>query len=598
MIDTLLAPVNKLLDQGELTSIFCARPQNFAWFLGAGASATAGLPTATDTIWDLKRRYYCREENQDISRQDMQNEAIRARVQGFMESRGFPVLWATDEYPAYFEKIFAQDKERQRRYLKAILSEDRITLSVGNRVLAAMIASGMCRAAFTTNFDSVVEKAVAEVAGQSLSAYHLEGSTAANQALNNEEYPIYCKLHGDFRYDSLKNLPADLATQNAALSECLVNAGNRFGFIVTGYSGRDLSIMDLIRTVLKTNNPFPHGLFWTGIKGSAIPPAVENLLKQARAKGVKAEYVPIETFDALMLRLWRNIDGRPAQMDAQVRKLASNAVTIPLPQPGRGKPVLRLNALPVLSMPEQYLELSFKTPKDWDAIRKARSDSHGDLIFTKAEAVLCWGARSLISQVFGNDLLSAEDRELPTDLGSPNNLYFKGFVEEALCKALARNKPLRTRLGRSSAFLIADSSSKAQTDMTSLTKVVGATSGIVAGLLAPVIDGHPHAEKVTWAEAVRMSIDFKNGQPWLLLDPDVWIWPTRARKIAGDFLDQRRGDRYNNRYNALLDAWVQIVLGTDERNAEIILSTFGGGTGAENPSFKVASRTAFARRLV
>jgi hypothetical protein len=62
------------MDQGEFTGRFGARPQNFAWFIGAGASATAGLPTATD-MWDMKRRYYCREENQDISRQDLQNEA-------------------------------------------------------------------------------------------------------------------------------------------------------------------------------------------------------------------------------------------------------------------------------------------------------------------------------------------------------------------------------------------------------------------------------------------------------------------------------------------------------------------------------------------
>jgi hypothetical protein len=209
-----------IMDQGEFTSVFCARPQTFAWFLGAGASATAGLPTARDIIWDLKRRYYCREENQDISRQDMQSVPIRDRIQGFMESRGFPALWAADEYPAYFEKIFGADKERQRCYLKGILSEDRVTLSVGNRVLAAMIASGFCRVTFTTNFDSVLEKAVAEVAAQSLSPYHLEGSSAANLALNNEEYPLYCKLHGDFRYVSLKNLPDDLATQNTALSEC------------------------------------------------------------------------------------------------------------------------------------------------------------------------------------------------------------------------------------------------------------------------------------------------------------------------------------------------------------------------------------------
>ena len=585
------------MDQGELTGRFCARPQNIAWFLGAGASATAGLPTATDIIWDLKRRYYCREENQDISRQDMQNESIRVRIQGFMESCGFPTLWAADEYPAYFEKIFGADKERQRRYLKAILSEDRVTLSVGNRVLAAMMASGLCRVTFTTNFDSVLEKAVAEVAAQSLSPYHLEGSSSANQALNNEEYPLYCKLHGDFRYESIKNLPADLATQNTALSECLVNAGNRFGFIVAGYSGRDLSVMDLLGKVLEANNPFPHGLFWTDLKGSPVRPAVEDILERARAKGVDAQYVPIETFDALMLRLWRNIEDKPAKFDAHVRKLTSTSVSIPLPPAGQSKPVLRLNALPVLSTPGQCLALSFKGSKDWEYIRRAQLASHGSLILTKGEDVLCWGARDQIREAFGDDLLSVVDRDMPKDILSPNNLYIKGFVEEALCRALARNKPLRPRINRSSALLITDSAPNAQSALAPLAKVVGATSGNVVGLVAPATDEHRRAEQVTWSEALRVSIDFKNGQLWLLLDPDVWIWPPRARKDATDFLDKRRGDRYNKVYNMLLNAWVQIILGLGELNADTTLSVFEGGSPAENPSFKLTNRTAFARRL-
>ena len=48
-----------IMDQAQLTGIICERPQNFVWFLGAGTSRSAGLPTATDIIWDLKRRYYC-----------------------------------------------------------------------------------------------------------------------------------------------------------------------------------------------------------------------------------------------------------------------------------------------------------------------------------------------------------------------------------------------------------------------------------------------------------------------------------------------------------------------------------------------------------
>ena len=125
------------MDQGELTDLFCARPQNFAWFFGAGTSRSAGLPTANDILWDLKRRFYCREENQDVSRQDIQNGSIRERIQTYMEARGFPAQSTDGEYSVYFEKIFGEDKERQRRYLRAVLSEDRVTLAVGHRVLAA-----------------------------------------------------------------------------------------------------------------------------------------------------------------------------------------------------------------------------------------------------------------------------------------------------------------------------------------------------------------------------------------------------------------------------------------------------------------------------
>ena len=127
----------KQIDQVELTSLFCARPQNFAWFLGAGASRSAGLPKATDIIWDLTRRHYCREENQELERHNLQNEAVQARIQSFMDARSFPAQWAHNEYTIYFETIFSTDRERQRSHLRAILSEERVSLSVGNRVLGA-----------------------------------------------------------------------------------------------------------------------------------------------------------------------------------------------------------------------------------------------------------------------------------------------------------------------------------------------------------------------------------------------------------------------------------------------------------------------------
>ena len=37
---------------------FSLRARNLMWFLGAGASASAGLPTAMDMIWEFKQALF------------------------------------------------------------------------------------------------------------------------------------------------------------------------------------------------------------------------------------------------------------------------------------------------------------------------------------------------------------------------------------------------------------------------------------------------------------------------------------------------------------------------------------------------------------
>lgn len=585
------------IDQKQLTGIVCARPQNMAWFLGAGASRSAGLPSATDILWDLKRHYYCREESQEITRQDIQNDAVRARIQTFMESRGFPAEWADGEYETYFEKLFGDEKEKQQRYLLNVLSDDKVTLTSGHRVLGAMMTLGLCRVGFTTNFDNVVEKAAAFMGGQALNAYHLEGAHNAKQALDNEEYPFYCKLHGDFRYDSLKNLPSDLAAQNVHLSQCLINAGNRFGFVVTGYSGRDASIIDLFKKVLKTTNPFPHGLYWTYLKGSALPGPVTGLIETARSKGVNASTVPIETFDSLMTRLWRNLDGKTAELDSKVRRTAATTVSVPLPGAGKAAPLLRLNALPVLTVPRKCLTLTFKRAKEWADLRQAQRDTEFRAFFTKSDAIWSWGSESDLRSAFGSDLISIGEADIPQDLSGPGNLHVKGFIEEALCAALARKRPLLSRKLRNGALLIVDPHATDVRALEPLTQVVGKCHGTVADVFAPATDEHPQSQKLAWAESCRVSLDYREGALRIQLDPDVWIWPPRARELAQSFLDERRGNRFNNVYNQLLNAWIEIIFASSDRNIEIDVSAFGAGSDAENPTFRLSNRTAFARRL-
>lgn len=273
------------MDQTQLVQSLSESAPQFAWLLGAGASQSAGLPTAWDVMWDLKRRHYNQQENQQITPNDVQNAAVQQKLNDYMEAQGFPPPGDPAEYSACFQLIFGNDYDRQSRYLRAILGDDKISLSLGHRVLAAMMVGDQAKAVFTTNFDTVIEKAFAAVSAKPLAPFHLEGSYAANAALNHDEFPLYVKLHGDFRYQSIKNLAADLLIQDKELGKCLISAGNRFGLVVAGYSGRDESVMALIEDALAGPNPFPHGFFWTTMKGRRPLKAVEELIAKAKAKG-------------------------------------------------------------------------------------------------------------------------------------------------------------------------------------------------------------------------------------------------------------------------------------------------------------------------
>src|SRR6202035_602457 len=96
---------------------------------------------------------------------------------------------------------------------------------------------------------------------------------------------------------------------------------------------------------------------------------------------------------------------------------------------------------------------------------------------------------------------------------------------------------------------------------------------------------------------IRISIDIVDGRCWLFIDPDIWIWPSRARRLAADFMDARRGERYNASYNSLLDAWLRVLIGESERGADIAVSAYEGGTATETPSFTIGMRTAYTRKL-
>lgn len=118
------------------------------WLLGAGTSRSARLPTATDVTWDLKRKLYCRLQNQDIQAHDINNKSIRAKIQSYLDSQGYPALNDPSEYSFYFELMFGSDYAAQQTYLAAALSSNKVSLNIGHRALAAMMRMGSARLVF------------------------------------------------------------------------------------------------------------------------------------------------------------------------------------------------------------------------------------------------------------------------------------------------------------------------------------------------------------------------------------------------------------------------------------------------------------------
>jgi hypothetical protein len=116
----------------------------------------------------------------------------------------------------------------------------------------------------------------------------------------NGELPCVA-LHGDYRYDALKNTDAELQQLDADLRQALIEKAVSSPLIVMGYSGRDRSIMDALADSYR--RPGPGTLYWCGYGDGPPSEPVAELIAIARAAGRSAFYVPGAAFDDVMRRL-------------------------------------------------------------------------------------------------------------------------------------------------------------------------------------------------------------------------------------------------------------------------------------------------------
>jgi len=472
-----------------------------------------------------------------------------------MDSKSFPALWSAEEYSFYFDLTFKTDYAEQQKYLTAQLSTDKISLNIGHRVLAALLEMGKAKLAFTTNFDTVIERAHAEVTAKDLATYNLEGSYAALEALNAENFPIYAKLHGDFRYQSIKNLAADLVSNDEKIQSCFMAAATRYGLVVSGYSGRDQNVMTMFDKALEQNNPFPQGLYWTITKPSDVTDSIKALIMKARSKNVKAYVVIAGTFDIMLSKIWRQISNKPDALDKKVRTAIAKTVSIPLPGKSSSFPLLRTNALLITSVPTECAAISTVTAPAYPAFKEAIK-AISDVVAAKTDKILLWGnsANALTALAAFTPSQPQKHQFDAPESAIQQSTHIKAFYEEALANALVSGKPLKLRKDRTTFYVIVDHAQVTNAALSPLKNAAG-YQGRAGAICGSVKAG------VFWSEAVSLRLEERNGVLWLLLRPDVWISPMVERQNCLDFVKGRKKYRYNQKANEFLDAWVQVLLG-------------------------------------
>jgi hypothetical protein len=91
---------------------------------------------------------------------------------------------------------------------------------------------------------------------------------------------------------------------------------------------------------------------------------------------------------------------------------------------------------------------------------------------------------------------------------------------------------------------------------------------------------------------VSIRLEQRGKAMWLLLRPDIWIKPMAMRESVVDFIRDKKLRRYNAQANAILDAWIELLLKTVGTNELVSVTAFPGS--AFSAEFTVGTRTAFS----
>ncbi len=580
------------ISASKFATAFALRPNLVAWFLGAGASAASGIPTGYDMVRDFKAQIFCRENNLSKREIDTSDQVWIDRIDAFFRRTSLlPPDGDPTEYAAAFEAVYPQSRHR-RQYIDDAISKG--TPCFGHKVLGSLIAARKVDCVFTTNFDPLVEESArsanallptADQARPTVAA--IDSVERAMRCLNESDWPLVAKLHGDYQSIAIKNTDSELKKQDEIMRHILVEVSKRSGMVFVGYSGRDASVMEALTSVLRKTAPFPNGLYWVTSSASRLLPAVTQFLQSAHLAGVDVAVVECMTFDELAADVIKHVDlPQVLMVHIMQGRAAPRLVPVNLPDAEARKfPVLRYSALLIESLPQVARRITLAQATTSPAVRALLNEQ-------RCRAVVAANGRELA--VFGKDeeVLAALTPLGPKlagtmELDANQNSWALGLLYDALVRALSRHRPLIPRFRRSGHSLVVTSprdgedEARAQKRAEDLAPLRTAYAKALTGKVDKL--GFP------FQEGVFLKLEQIEGRWWCGFEPYTFVdIPREAQPAqspisssnaehalgvplnrgagdpAGDWRRERWAMRRNKEWAAIIDAWATILTSTSD----------------------------------
>lgn len=253
-----------------------ASPGVYAFLLGSGVSRSAAVPTGWEVVLDLVRKVAAVEGN---------------------DAGEDPAGWYRSEKggePSYGELLAAlatTQAERQailRGYFEPSEEERSNGIKAptpAHRAIAQLVGAGYVRVVITTNFDRLLEMALAD---EGVAATVITNGDQARGAVPlAHSHCTVLKLHGDYLDTRIRNTEDELAKYEPAIDRLLDQVLDEYGLVVSGWSGEsDVALRDAIARA--PNRRFT--TYWS-TRRPLEPPAAQ-LAEQRRAT-----VVPIASAD-------------------------------------------------------------------------------------------------------------------------------------------------------------------------------------------------------------------------------------------------------------------------------------------------------------